>query len=183
MGLVYKLSDYSIDVRTVSAKWLFDEIQQLRRSGTISDRTKRRWKTLAGVPNESNVRLRKLTPNEAARIVFLSLWDETIKPQIGSRLKAKDFENALLFSNAFNAWMDIDGGGKAATILRAVKACNRLKGGDLKAVCDGVAKKQIPETTFRRWLTKIGHPYHVNQLYDPGDVLRILNLITQHAQT
>ena len=90
---MYKLSDYSNDVQVISAKWLFDELQVLRSLGTISDRTKRYWKNLAGVPNETGVRLRKITPNQAARIVFLALWDEMIKPEIRSTLKAKDFEN------------------------------------------------------------------------------------------
>ena len=179
---MYKLSDYANDVRSVSAKWLFDEIQQLRRLGTISDRTKRHWKNLAGVPNDPTVRLRKLTPNESARIVFLALWDEVIKPQIGSTVKAKDFENALLFTKAFNDWLAIDGGGDAGLILKKIKACNRLKGGDLKNVCERVAKKRIPVSTFRDWLATIGQPYRVDHLYEPGDMMRIINLVAQRSQ-
>jgi hypothetical protein len=178
---VYKLSDYSNDVRSVSAKWLFDEVQTLRRLGTISDRTKRHWKTLAGVPNESGVRLRKLTPNESARIVFLALWDETIKPLIGSTVKAKHFDNALLFTNAFNRWLAIDGGGDAAVILKSIAACNRLKGGEIKGVCEKMTKKQIPETTFRRWLATIGQSYNPTQLYEPEDMMRIINLVAHRA--
>ena len=173
---MYKLSDYSNDVQVISAKWLFDELQVLRSLGTISDRTKRYWKNLAGVPNETGVRLRKITPNQAARIVFLALWDEMIKPEIRSTLKAKDFENALLFTKAFNQWIAIDGGGQAASVLRVIRSTDKFKAQDVRRACEVVTKKRIPVSTFRRWLSLINQSYRVDQIYDPETVAAIINL-------
>jgi hypothetical protein len=57
-----------------------------------------------------------------------------------------------------------------------------LRGADIKSICDGVVKKRIPASTFRDWLATIGQTYHGDQLYEPEDMMRIINLVANRAQ-
>lgn len=190
MADVFKLDDYkdSEESRTISTRHLFDRLSLLRGGKTISDPTRRIWKDFAGVPKakrKGDSKAHKVTPMEAAKIIFIALWDTEIKQELSSKLKVSDFVEKrvqhIAFRKMFNDWV-LHSETQARSLLNEVYYGKGISGRELKNIAEVVAKKPIPTTTIRRWFAGIGQKYRVNHVYEPGIVIEFL-MIARSAKS
>lgn len=155
------------DDRSVPTAWLWDELAKFR--GTLPhSHTKVAWKILVGCSKSTgkypNIKVRvdqrhSLTPREAAGIVLLALWDETLRPVVRPKLRSGKIM-AEDVPRLFDEWMRFSKGKEAAELLQQIYASKLIVYGDLGTL----SKKPIPPTTLRRWVEQAGGKYQVNHV-------------------
>ncbi len=188
MAGVFRLEQYKNESsdRTISTRYLFDELAKLRGGRKISDPTRRVWKDFAGVPKavkKGESKAHKVTPLEAAKIIFIALWDVEIKKELSSSHKSSDFTDGKVLGievrKLFNEWVT-NCDTQAQKLLHEVYYGKGVSGKELKNIAEHLTKKTIPTTTIRRWFAGMGQSYRVNHVYEPGIVIQFL-MIAQNA--
>jgi hypothetical protein len=174
-GVTVLYSDYKDNKgevgRTVPTSWLWSQLSPLRGGKAIHSSSKIDWKILVGCATVSgvypNLKIsvdprHYLTPREAAGIVMLALWTDTIRPIVRPDLKIGRIE-PMQVATLFNEWMAATDGrewqaiklkGEIKKLLNQVAASGQITYRVLEATV--TAKKPVPPTTLRNWITAAG---------------------------
>lgn len=160
--------DGEADDRCVPSSWLWDELQKFRGTPPHSS-TKVQWKTLVGCVKSTgkypDIKVKVdqrhyLTPREAAGIVLLALWDDTlrqiIKPELRSgKILAEDVPKLFdqwMKKRKGKHWFGVKNSTEIFELLQQIYASKQLTYDDLETI----SKKPIPPTTLRRWVQEAG---------------------------
>lgn len=141
--------------RLYDSGMLFEFLAALRgrlgSTGPISPNTRARCRRLAGLGRD---RRHKLTQREAMAVAVVALYNDAIRPSIGSNVKASQLK-ALQIPAVYDQWV-ASGDAVAREVLDFLAVSQLPTVAQLGAMANQI--KSVPPSTLRRWLRLAGMP-------------------------
>lgn len=159
------------DNRTVHAPFVWEQLGLIR--GVEPSKEYRRiWKLLVGCSKMkgsgetltvvSDGR-HYLTPREAAGIVMIALWDGEVRAKTMPDLQANDVQPSKV-GQYFDKWMEANPSEQALQLLKWIRSSQKMTYDVLSTAVNEIAKKPVPPTTIRSWVTRCGGKYRVGEV-------------------